>query len=57
MNHPIGGSDAPFYADREEILAWNADMEAWVKVGLMKVARYHHALSTINMQELVTYCG
>ena len=40
-----------------KILAWDADSEDWVKVGLMKVVRFHHALSTINMKEFVNYCG
>ena len=54
----LGGYEEINYSGREEILilAWDADMEAWVKVGLMKVARSHHAISTINMQELVNYC-
>ena len=52
----LGGYDENNDAYTEEILAWVADREDWVKVGLMKLARSHHALSTINMQELVDYC-
>jgi len=52
-----GGYDEDTETFRDEILAWDADMEDWVKVGLMKVARSDHALSTVNMQELVNYCG
>ena len=52
----LGGHDTIKDAGREEILAWDADREDWVKVGLMKVARSFHALSTVNMQELVNYC-
>ena len=52
----LGGYDEKNDADRDEILAWDTDMEEWVMVGLMKVARSYHALSTVNMQELVDYC-
>ena len=51
----IGGSDVNS-AKGDDILAWDADKQDWVKVGLMKVARSWHALSTVNMQELVNYC-
>ena len=52
----LGGYDEKNDADRDEILAWDADREDWVMVGMVKVARSYHALSTVNMRELVHYC-
>jgi len=51
-----GGYDEKNDADRDEILAWDADREDWVMVGMVKVARSYHALSTVNMRELIDYC-
>ena len=43
---------------RREILKWRADEKEWMEVGKMKVSRWYHAISTINMEnENMVYCS
>ena len=44
------GGRPDYYADpRDEIFRWSG--EYWVEVGRMKMARYHHAVSIIQIDE------
>ena len=44
------GGRPDYYADpRDEIFRWSGD--DWVEVGKMRVARYHHAVSIIQLDE------
>ena len=38
-------------------MAWDDEREDWVEVWLMKVARAGHAVSIVDIQELVGYCS
>ena len=44
--------------DRDEVLAWLDEEQQWVEVGKMKVARYHHAVTTIMLDDdAMAHCG
>jgi len=44
--------------DRDEVLAWLDEEQQWVEEGKMKVARYHHAVTTIMLDDdAMAHCG
>ena len=51
--HP-GGVDDYF---RDEILQFHLETEEWSLAGHMMEARYEHAVSTINFEDVREYCN
>ena len=42
---------------RDEILTWSDERTEWEEVGKMKEVRADHAITTINVEEVVATCG
>ena len=43
---------------RDEILGWMDEEEEWRETGKMKMARYHHAVTTTGLDDLaMESCG
>jgi len=55
--YATGGKDGD-YQTRDEVLAWLDEEQQWVEEGKMKVARYHHAVTTIMLDDdAMAHCG
>jgi len=53
------GDSADDYEDciqTDNVYQWMGTSSSWVEVGKMKVARSWHAVSSINMEEVIQYC-
>ena len=51
-----GGFDD--YNARDEVLAWLDEEQQWVEEGKMKRAKYHHAVTTIMLDDdAMAHCG
>ena len=52
-----GGKDGSLEY-RSEILEWRDDTQEWVEVVKMKVPRWYHAVTTINIEsDVMIYCS
>ena len=50
----VGGYD---YEGRDEILGWLDDKQEWEETGKMKMGRYNHAATTIQLDdEAMEHC-
>ena len=55
MNCITGGEDGTY---RDEIIAWLDEEQKWEETGKMKMARYYHAVTTIQLDDqAMEYCG
>ena len=55
MNCITGGEDGTY---RDEIIAWLDEEQKWEETGKMKMARYYHAVTTIQLDDqAMDHCG
>jgi hypothetical protein len=53
----VGGYAADYNA-RDEIIEWRDVGQEWVEIGKMKMARYNHAVTTIQLDDpAMEHCG
>ena len=48
--------DGTFGFSNSDILTWNPEHSSWSKVGVMAVARYGHAVTNVDYNEISQYC-
>ena len=54
MVYVSGGYDDIY--DFSDILTWDPELSSWSQVGDMAVARYDHAVTTVNYNVISQYC-